>query len=184
LKLHIQAENLSLSDPVTGVHNRRFFELLVKRELNRCRRYNRGLTLILVQFDGWKEYCATKELLHSIPQILKDCVRRNTDVIGRFSSDTFAILLPETDPEGSRNLAEAIRRKVGELEEIRGKIEIHIGITTAEAESRCGDVDTLFYCADRTLNRAKSSGRICEDVIRFAVQKNPNAECASSLQGD
>jgi len=175
LELHNQAEELSLMDPTTGVQNRRFFELFLQRELERCRRYQRGLTLMMVNLDGWQKFTAahgavrSREELRSIAQCIMVCVRRGSDVVCRFSGDTFAILLPETSLAGSRAIADAIRGNIEGQETFRGLFDIGIGIAVAETERLSDDIADLTSAASRALYQAKSAGRNQTEVVHLAA---------------
>ncbi len=174
-ELHVQAEELSLMDPSTGVQNRRFFELFLQREMERCRRYQRGLTLMMVNLDGWQKFAAargavrSREELRSLAQCIIVCVRRGSDVVCRYSNDTFAILLPETTLPGTQAIAETIRRNIEGQETFRGLFDIGIGIAIAETESSSKDAADLMAAANRALYQAKSSGRNQTDVVRLAA---------------
>jgi diguanylate cyclase (GGDEF)-like protein len=174
-ELHNQAEELSLMDPSTGVQNRRFFELFLQREMERCRRYRRGLTLMMVNLDGWQKFTAahgavrSREELRNLAQCIMVCVRRGSDVVCRYSSDTFAILLPETTLAGTRAIAETIRANIEGQESFRELFDIGIGIAVAETESLTDDVADLTAAASRALYQAKSSGRNQTDVVRLAA---------------
>jgi diguanylate cyclase (GGDEF)-like protein len=173
-QLHAQAEELSLMDPATGVQNRRFFELFLQRELDRCRRYQRGMTLMMVHLDGWQKFAAargasrSRDALRSLAQSITACVRRGSDVVCRYSHETFAVLLPETDRAGALTIADSVRRGIREREDFRGAFDIGIGIALAESSAAGADGDDLLAAADRALYRAKSAGRDRTEAVVFA----------------
>jgi diguanylate cyclase (GGDEF)-like protein len=172
--LHHQAEELSLMDPSTGVQNRRFFDLFLQREADRCRRYHRGLTLMMINLDGWRKYSAahgtikSREALRTLAQQITVCVRRGADVVCRYSTETFAILLPETSRTGAQVVADSIRRSIEEQEEFRGLFDIGIGIAIAETESQFEDPEDLLAAADRSLYQAKSAGRNRTEIVMLS----------------
>ncbi len=174
-QLHLQVEELSLIDQSTGVQNRRFFELFLERELERCRRYRRGLTLMMINLDGWKKYgekyglAMSREAMHIVARNIASCVRRGSDVVCRYTNDTFAVLLPETGLEGARELAEAMRARIESQEGFKGVFDVGIGIAVAAADSACDDAENLTACADRALFQAKSSGRNRTEAIRLTA---------------
>jgi diguanylate cyclase (GGDEF)-like protein len=181
-QLHVQVEELSLIDQFTGVQNRRFFELFLQRELERCRRYRRGLTLMMINLDGWKKFGEThgpgisRDALHTVARCITACVRRGSDVVCRFTDETFAILLPETDLEGAREVAASMRSRIEHQEGFQRIFDIGIGIAVSAPESSCDDADNLLACADRALYQAKSSGRNHTEAIRLASPPSPKAE--------
>jgi diguanylate cyclase (GGDEF)-like protein len=180
-ELYSQADELSLMDPSTGVQNRWFFELLLQRELKRSRRYQRGLALMMVNLDGWKKYAnehgaiKSRGALRSLAERITVCFRRGSDVVCRYTGETFAILLPETSREGALSIAESIRRNIEGLEGFNGLFDIGIGIAIAETECPCEDAEILLAGANRALYQAKSSGRNQTDVISLASPAAPKS---------
>ncbi|MGB7537832.1 MAG: GGDEF domain-containing protein [Anaerolineales bacterium] len=170
-ELHNQAEELTLMDPSTGVQNRRFFELFLQRELERSRRYHRGLTLLMVNLDGWKKFTSdhepvrSREALGSLARTITACVHRGSDVVCRYTADTFAVLLPETNREGAQSIAAAIREKIEKQETFQGAFDIGIGIALAETECQCEEADELAAAASRALYQAKASGRNQTEIV-------------------
>ncbi len=181
-QLHSQVEELSLIDQFTGVQNRRYFELFLQRELERCRRYRRGMALMKLNLDGWKKYSETLgparsgEALHSVARSITTCVRRGSDVVCRYSNDTFAVLLPETDLDGAREVAASMRARIEGLEGFQGFFDIGIGIAVAGGDSSCDDSDNFLACADRALFQAKSSGRNHTEAVSLATPDPRKAE--------
>jgi diguanylate cyclase (GGDEF)-like protein len=180
--LQDQAEELSLMDPSTGVQNRRFFDLFMRRELERSRRYRRGLTLMKVTLGGWNQYAAEhgsgkgREALCSLAQSITDCVRRGSDVVCRYAGETFGVLLPETDRTGAEALADSIRGNLEKLEGLRGMFDIGIGIAVAGTECSCRDAEDLAAAAECALQRALASGRNRTATVELA----PPAAAASA----
>ncbi len=181
-QLHVQVEELSLIDPFTGVQNRRFFELFLQRELERCRRYKRGLTLLMIHLDGWKKYGEThgpamsRDALHTIARSITACVRRGSDVVCRYTNETFAVLLPETDLEGAREVADSMRARIEDQEGFQGTFDIGIGIASSSPDSSCDDAENMLACADRALYQAKSAGRNRTEAIRLASSPAPQTD--------
>jgi diguanylate cyclase (GGDEF)-like protein len=177
--LHNQAEELSLMDPSTGVQNRRFFELFLQRETDRCRRYHRGLTLMMVNLDGWKKYAAShgaiksREALRTLAQRITVCVRRGSDVVCRYSGETFAILLPETSRTGAQSIADSIRRNIEDQQEFRGRFNISVGIAIAGTENQCEAPEILLAAAERALDQAKSAGRNRMEIVQLTSPPVP-----------
>lgn len=170
-ELHNRAEELTLMDPSTGVQNRRFFDLFLQRELERSRRYRRGLTLIMVHLDGWKKFTSdhgtdrSRGALGSLGQAITACVRRGSDVVCRYTAETFAVLLPETSREGVQSIALAIRETIENQEAFRGAFDIGIGIALAETECPCEEAEELAAAANRALYQAKAAGRNQTEIV-------------------
>jgi len=110
-----QLASLAHTDPLTQLANRRFLIEILEREFSRARRYNRPLSLIYLDLDGFKEindqfgHLFGDEILRGVSVSLKG-VLRSTDLLARIGGDEFAVLLPETDLDGSMNVARKLRR--------------------------------------------------------------------------
>jgi diguanylate cyclase (GGDEF)-like protein len=178
-ELHNQAEELTLMDPSTGVQNRRFFDLFLQREIERSRRYHRGLTLLMVNLDGWKKFTSengpvrSRSEMASLAKAISDCVRRGSDVVCRYSVETFAILLPETSREGAQSITDAIRLSIERQEGFRGLFDIGIGIALAESECPLDDAEELAAAASRALYQAKASGRNRTEFVNLQPPASP-----------
>ncbi len=181
-ELHNQAEELTLMDPSTGVQNRRFFDLFLERELERSRRYHRGLTLIMVNLDGWNQYASdhgpvrSRGAVGSLAQAITACVRRGSDVVCRFTAETFAILLPETSRKGAQSIAAAVRENIEKQEAFQGAFDIGVGIALAETECPCVDAEELAAVASRALYQAKTAGRNQTEIILLGPPAVSDAE--------
>ena len=172
-ELQVRADELSLTDPVTGIQNRRFFELFLQRETERCRRYRRGMSLMLVSLGGWQAYASaqgpakSRDALRSLAECITVCVRRGSDVVCRFAGDTFAVLLPETTLSGARAIAETIRRSIEGRKSFHHVFDVGIGIAVAETEQDLADAADLIAAAQQALNRARNSGGNQTDVVQM-----------------
>jgi diguanylate cyclase (GGDEF)-like protein len=103
---------LTFTDELTGLHNRRFFERELKREVERTRRFGRSLALVVVDVDQFKAYNDTfghragDEALRRVAGHLADAVPRRLDAVARYGGEEFVVLLAETEAEGARLVAE------------------------------------------------------------------------------
>lgn len=110
-------EATSAVDPVTGLKNHAYYSDRLSEEFQRCLRYDKPLSVLLIEVDGFDTFTdrfgpeAGDELLESVGALLRSC-RRGTDTIARFEGGTFAFLLPETDGLGAQRLADRICRIV------------------------------------------------------------------------
>lgn len=113
-RLHAQVQALAVTDPLTGLANRRAFDRGLAREMARAQRYGTPLALVIADIDSFKEYNDTfghpagDERLKAIAQLLKNNVR-DLDMVARYGGEEFAILLPHTDKAGAVALAERLR---------------------------------------------------------------------------
>jgi diguanylate cyclase (GGDEF)-like protein len=118
----------------------------------------------------------SREALHTVARCITACVRRGSDVVCRYTNDTFAILLPETDLEGAREIAASMRARIESQEGFQGFFDISIGIAVSAADSSCNDAENLLVSADRALYQAKSSGRNRTEAVRLASPPPPKPE--------
>lgn len=160
---------LSRHDPLTGLANRRAFDAFLLESFHLSRRYGHPLALLSIDIDHFKSYNdvfghpAGDELLRNLSVILRS-LARETDLVARLGGEEFGIILPETDAEGARALAERIRAEMEQATQFRRQVTISVGVATLSDRMRTPS-DLVEDC-DCALYRAKGSGR--------------NAVCASS----
>ena len=147
----------ALTDPLTGVLNRRGFLDAVERELARARRYDRPVALAYVDVRGLKGvndsegHLVGDELLRAAAGLLQDSARAD-DVVGRIGGDELALLLGEQSSEGATAVANRIRSQVPERRaalQLREPWDLTIGTATFPADGTT--VDELLAAADRRL---------------------------------
>jgi len=163
LEIKNRLQQLSTLDSLTGLFNRRHFDLTVGIEIERSSQDKQQLSLLMLDIDFFKKVNDTHghdvgdKVLVDISKILKNAVRSN-DIPCRFGGEEFILLLPETNIENAMKLAERIRRKI-ENTEIGGiYITVSIGVSSVDVTESKGS-DELLKIADTELYRAKDSGR-------------------------
>ncbi len=163
---HSEVRALAQHDGLTGVHNRRHLLDFLERELARCRRHGRPLSLVLLDLDHFKRvndergHLAGDEVLRGLARLVAPMARRE-DCFARYGGEEFALVLPETALEGARLLAERIRRSVEELELRHDGRPLRVTVSGGVAELRAGmeGPGALLAAADELLYRAKADGR-------------------------
>ena len=161
-KMMEELRRLATTDNLTGVYNRMKLEQLLTAEVLRSRRYNRPLSVILIDVDLFKLVNDTfghnvgDTVLKTIARILKENIRES-DFIGRWGGEEFLIINPETEPEGSRAVAEKLREAVGDycFEKV-GQKTISLGIAGLQENEW---EENMLQRADKALYRAKHNGR-------------------------
>ena len=155
-------EQLSLTDPLTGLLNRRYLEERIAEEIVRSKRHRFSLSLMMLDVDNFKSYNdqyghpAGDSALKTVAEILKETLR-GADVAARYGGEEFAILLPQTSAEEAAQIGERIRKKIERTEFSERRVTASIGIASASS-----DVDTprdLISAADVALYAAKDQGR-------------------------
>ncbi|MDA1164409.1 MAG: diguanylate cyclase [Planctomycetota bacterium] len=162
-----RAEHLAMHDPLTGLANRRNFNLFLDREFRSSIRDQSWISLIAVDVDYFKDYndelghLAGDQCLANIGQAILACSRRPGDLAARLGGDEFALILGRTDFTGSHKVAEAILKAIDDLKMVFGKSK-QVGVSVGVASmipDRQQNEDLLFQEADKALYRAKSAGR-------------------------
>ncbi|MCR4429724.1 MAG: PAS domain S-box protein [Tepidanaerobacteraceae bacterium] len=160
---------LSITDPLTGVYNRRFFMRMMEREIERARRTGRSFSIIMLDLDRFKSvndrfgHAAGDAVLVQVTEIIKKRIRKS-DCLARWGGEEFIILLPETPAEDAANLADELRRLLSgmELPEI-GHVTASFGVSGFRSSDT---IDTVIMRADTMLYEAKSAGR---NLVRFSA---------------
>jgi diguanylate cyclase (GGDEF)-like protein len=160
-------EKLALTDPLTGLPNRRAMDRLTERELRRRDRYPSPLAMGLVDVDHFKQINAYY-LLPGGDQVLVElgkCLRsslRTVDLVGRIGGEEFLVIAPETDLEGAATLGERIRTTVERhdftYKEHVIRVTVSIGFAVADG-AKPADYEQLKHVAAAALSEAKMTGR-------------------------
>jgi diguanylate cyclase (GGDEF)-like protein len=161
-----QFEQLAFLDGMTGLFNRQRFLTLSAAEWIRFQRYERPLSLLMIDIDHFKSIndrfghaVGDQAIIHVAHFCRKD--HRTSDVVARIGGEEFVLLLPETDLEQALVVAERLRKRVAEtpLHSNARDVPMTVSIGVAEACVGMGNVDELLKRADDALYEAKRSGR-------------------------
>lgn len=161
---------LSSEDGLTGVANRRHFDEHLVREWARGIRSATPLSLVMCDIDYFKQYNDLyghpmgDECLRQMGRVLRECARRPADLAARYGGEEFAIILPDTDHEGARRVADDICRRLDELVikhegSALGRVTLSVGIACTKPRRDQGGAAQLVSVADAALYRAKQAGR-------------------------
>jgi diguanylate cyclase len=183
-------EKLALTDPLTGVPNRRAMDRLVRSEQRRRARYPGSLALGLIDADHFKAINdrhllpGGDHVLVSLGQILADSVR-SVDTLGRIGGEEFMVVAPETTLEGATILAERIRAAVERSEIVYKEQLIHLTVSVGFAvapQDLQVTYDQLKHAAATALGEAKATGRNCCVVRPVPVSKTAGNSTVDSEQ--
>lgn len=169
LELNRNLELLALEDALTGLANRRQFDLFIQAETGRARRNLTGLSLLMVDVDHFKAFndhyghLAGDDCLRAIAGIITEHIKRPGDLAARFGGEEFAVVLPGTDYVGAFLVAEKIRGAVQAAnlqhsESPEGRVTVSVGVCGYDPASQTRTED-LIGAADKALYVAKASGR-------------------------
>lgn len=164
--MYTRTKELSITDALTGLYNRRHFEQCAEREFLRAARYKSDLTFAIVDIDFFKKIndtyghlCGDK-ILKEVAFLLNESFRK-TDIVFRYGGEEFVIILTETNAEAARIPLERLREKIEsnifkfKTQDLKVTISLGYSSDVADAEDA---VDLLSF-ADTALYRAKENGR-------------------------
>ena len=158
---------LAQLDPLTEAYNRRTFIELAERELQRCQRYGKSLSLIVLDLDHFKQvndtlgHQAGDAVLRHVRTMAEQCLRTH-DIFARYGGEEFIILAPETGPEGGKVLAERLRAAIAGTPVGGGlAVTASVGIASRVSGSLSSSLDNMIAEADRAMYAAKAAGRNC-----------------------
>jgi diguanylate cyclase (GGDEF)-like protein len=162
--LNEETKALATIDPLTGLNNRYVFKKEMAKEINRARRFNLPISLLVADLDHFKKvndtygHLAGDETLRKVAALISESVR-NIDIACRYGGEEFAVLLPMTDSVGALKIAERLRQNVEEMRiefnKLTIKITISIGVATYQGESSTH----FFERADQAAYQSKMDGR-------------------------
>ena len=174
IKLYKDIETLAITDGLTGVYTRRYFTERLEEEIKRSALRKTKMAFLMVDADHFKMvndqygHLTGDQVLREIGRIIQESVRE-IDIVGRFGGEEFCVVLPDTDLEGARVVAERIR-KTAEGRVIKAydntlRITLSIGVAIFPSDGAL--MEELIDKADWALYRAKSQGRNC--VVLFGL---------------
>jgi two-component system cell cycle response regulator len=176
VQLYQETERLATQDPLTGCFNRRHFMVLARQELQRVARYERPVSLVMLDIDHFKNFNdqyghpAGDQLLCALVNLCQK-ILRNVDILARYGGEEFVILLPETDSDAVFLTGERLRKEIEKMEVVtsQGKQSVTVSIGAASYD-KSGEhslnVDVLIKQADQALYDAKNAGRNCIKLWR------------------
>ena len=166
--LHEEAERLSITDGLTGIFNRRYLQLSLRREIERAQRFGRSVSLLMIDLDRFKDvndehgHQRGDEVLVELARRVMGEIRTQIDQFARYGGEEFVILLPETPCDGALVVAEKIRKAVAArpfTSQTGPPVRVTVSIGAAAYPDDGDSADDLVRAADAALYRAKERGR-------------------------
>ncbi len=165
-RFYRRVQELSITDSLTQLLNRRYFLERLDEEINRAREFNLEFSFLMVDIDHFKDYndrfghLAGDIVLRQTSRIIKKSTRQ-IDLVGRYGGEEFSILLPETSKQGAYLAAERIRKSL-EAKKIKAydeslNVTISIGLCSFPKDAKTED--EIIDKADLALYQAKNKGR-------------------------
>ncbi|MFZ5445018.1 MAG: diguanylate cyclase [Myxococcota bacterium] len=184
-RLHAQTVALSITDPLTGVPNRRHLFQQLDAELARAARYRTPLSMLMIDIDHFKHlndsagHAAGDDVLREVCRVLRQNLRK-VDTLARYGGEEFVVLLPQVDRDEALEVAEKLRRSVAEAPiehgktQPGGKVTISVGAATLphDASERAKLVD----CADSALYASKRGGRNKATRFEPGMENDPTRQ--------
>ncbi|MHB1416898.1 MAG: GGDEF domain-containing protein [Chloroflexota bacterium] len=165
---------LSLLDPLTEVPNRRFFGECLAREWKRAVRGRSPLSLVMIDLDHFKAYNDTyghqagDGCLLKVSAAISEVLKRPGDLLARYGGDEFAVILPQTDLSGARQIGDEVRRAVLAKDLLHragwgGRVTVSVGVASIQPTWEDSSA-SLLAAADKALYLAKAGGRNLAEV--------------------
>lgn len=157
---------LSVTDDLTGVHNRRYFFERLDQEINQTIRYGHPLSVMILDLDNFKNindcmgHMVGDAVLREFAKLLKNKLRKG-ETVARYGGEEFAVILPHVVGNDALKAAEAVRKRVESAEFSCSKegIPMTVSIGVAELDSAIRDPDEVLQRADKALYEAKRQGK-------------------------
>jgi diguanylate cyclase (GGDEF)-like protein/putative nucleotidyltransferase with HDIG domain len=171
-RTNIRLEALATTDGLTGLKNHRSFQDRLREEFERAQRYGAGLSVMLLDVDKFKAYNdkfghpAGDVVLKQVAGILR-ATARTTDIVARYGGEEFVVILPETDTEDARAVAERYRQAIESASWPQREVTASFGV--ASLAPAIASASELVAEADVALYRSKQRGRNC---VTHAVDYN------------
>ena len=184
-KLHEQTVALSITDPLTGVSNRRHLFAQLELEIARANRFGTQLSFLMIDIDHFKKlndaagHPAGDSVLRHVCELMKASVRR-VDTLARYGGEEFVVLLPQVTRAEALEVADKLRRKVEEApiehREVQpgGVVTISVGIANLPIDAI--EMGKLVDCADSALYASKRAGRNRVSGFAPGMEVHPGRE--------
>jgi diguanylate cyclase (GGDEF)-like protein len=167
-RLHDRTAAQAITDELTGISNRRHFSETLSMEVERAKRFDRPLAVLMLDLDDFKQvndsygHLQGDKVLREVAQALV-AEARKVDEPARFGGEEFALALPETDIVGAAELGERIRSRIAgkaiSLDRGGEKVKLTVSIGVAGTPDHPRDPHALVEIADQALYRAKREGK-------------------------
>jgi diguanylate cyclase (GGDEF)-like protein len=172
-----ELQRLSMTDGLTGIANRRMFDVSLAREWRRCMRLNKPLSVVMLDVDYFKKYNDRyghqegDDCLVAVAQEVARSAPRPGDLVARYGGEEFVMILADTDEDGANWVAERIRQHVAGLnlphkDSLDGHVTVSCGISSVIPSQELS-VEMLVKSADNALYLSKNQGRNTSTFLNY-----------------
>jgi diguanylate cyclase (GGDEF)-like protein len=166
VRLFEEVKELSITDPLTGLYNRRHFFEQAEREFARAKRYLRPLAAVMLDLDRFKRvndtygHAVGDQVLQAVARICRRELRK-IDILARYGGEEFIALLPESELPEAGQVAQRLCDRVAAatFDTNAGPVKLTVSLGIAGLDQNCADLDELLRRADHALYAAKQAGR-------------------------
>jgi len=168
IRQFVTIEKLSYTDSMTGIYNYRYFYKRLGEEILRAKRYNRELSLVILDIDNFKLFNdnyghQTGDLvLKSTSELITRAIR-SIDIVSRYGGEEFCIIMPDTGQNNGLIFIDRLRNEIADFkfksQNMQEEVSITVSVGCSVFPQHAGTPDRLIYCADMALLKAKSLGR-------------------------
>lgn len=174
-------QKITIKDELTGLYNMRYFKKRMRQEFTRSERYSDHIGIIMFDLDRFKlvndncDHLMGSYVIKKVGDLVEKCIR-GSDIGARFGGDEYVILMPKTDHEGARHLAERLLEMISTTVYNNGQFRLQvtasIGVAVFDPNNpNASSATELLQQADRNLYKAKELGRGC--VVMEDYQTTP-----------
>ncbi len=166
VRLFEEVKELSITDPLTALYNRRHFFEQAAREFARANRYARPLAAVMLDLDRFKRvndtygHAVGDQVLQAIARICRRELRQ-IDLLARYGGEEFIALLPESELDEARQVAQRLCDRIAAaiFDTNAGPVQLTVSLGVAALDKDCADLDELLNRADQAMYAAKKAGR-------------------------
>ncbi|MDW8231884.1 MAG: diguanylate cyclase [Roseiflexaceae bacterium] len=180
-RLFAEAQRLAITDPLTGIYNRRYFSVAARREFERARRHRRPLAVLIADLDDFKRindsygHPIGDQVLQAASSVFRRELRSG-DLLARYGGEEIIAMLPETDNNGAARVVERVRLMLEQTavatDQGTVRVTASFGVAVFAHPFTTPNVETLIDQADQALLRAKRSGK---NRVEVWCEENPAA---------
>lgn len=166
-----KVEILAITDPLTELYNRRYFELMLEKEFNRTKRYQSPTSCLMIDIDFFKSindeygHRVGDIVIKEVASVIKNCIR-DSDTLARWGGEEYIVLLPETTKENAYTIATRINKAIAthKFSNIHKQLTVSIGGTSIP-DPEIDTAEKIIYKADIALYEAKGKGRNTVEML-------------------